>query len=421
MAIYLFQIRTRDVGVVTSTPIQKSLQSGCLPYENIRLNSLQDSGVQNRLLPITPRKLERSKMCIEYVMPSFEQSVSKCSKSSQSDLTLENIQSLQARKNCLNLNRSLNVHVAGKFRDFGVNTDKHTPRPLQQSIITREDILPEKENEPIVKRVVKMRSKETMTHLKTKDVMTADDVAVAVNDALSVYKESQKKTKVSKESQCSIDVKNKQIQTSELFRLRTSIGVTAKPRMCDAGTEMKVGPSTKSIAVGPDPVAIHSLSLNSMNSRSHSFNYGDTKPKRMASKSVGVVVDDLIKTTTKSTDTSGLVPKSREFGTSPLKKKFTDVSVGESVKPHITISCAANYCDNCKETINNLAKQISNNMENSANNPNVVSRIPRPSNIALPVSDNRRQFKRQDTYTKIPTDVIKYDSDNKDQYDNNLR
>lgn len=404
---------------MTSTSIKQSYATGCLPDATIDFNSLQDSRIQRRLPSITPRKLERSTMNIEYIRPIFAQSVSKCFETTQSEMTFENIQPLQARNNYLN--KSLNVHLAGQFRDFGVNTYRHNTRPLQQSIIIREEILPEKENEPSVRRVVKMSSKETMTPLKTKDLMTAEDIVVAVEAALSAYKEFISKAKMSKESQCTIAIKDKQIQTSELFRLRTSIGVTARPRTCDAATEMKVGPCTKSVAAGPDPITIHSISLNSMNSRCNSSNYGYTQPKRMTTKSIGVAVNDLIKTNAKSTDTSDLVPKSREFGTSPLRKKFTDVSVGESVKPHITISCAANYCDNCKETINNLAKQISNNTDNNANNPNPISRIPRPSNIALSISDNRRQFKRQDTYTKIPTGVIKYDAECKDQYGDNLR
>ncbi|XP_033214065.1 uncharacterized protein LOC117171121 [Belonocnema kinseyi] len=413
------QIQTRDVGVMTSTSVQQSSPKGCLLGSNIAFNSFQESRLEHRLPSITPTKLERSTMNIEYIIPNFSQPVSKFSETTESPMAFENIQPLQARNNYLN--KSLNVYPARQFRDFGVNTYRHNTRPLQQSIIIREEILPEKENEPNVRRLVKTSSKETMTPLKIKDIMTAEDIVVAVEAALSAHKDFLSKAKVSKESQCTIDVKNKQIQTSELFRLRNSIGLTAKPRTCEVGTEMNMGPCTKSVAAGPDPVTIPSISLNSMNLRSNSFNYGYTQPKRMTTKSIGVLVNDLIKTNVKSTDTSGLVPKSREFGTSPLRKKFTDVSVGESVKPHITISCAANYCDNCKETINNLAKQISNNTENNANNPNPISRIPRPSNIVLSTSDNRRQFKRQDTYIKIPTAVIKYDAECNDQYGDNLR
>ncbi|CAG5094058.1 Similar to KANK1: KN motif and ankyrin repeat domain-containing protein 1 (Homo sapiens) [Cotesia congregata] len=205
--------------------------------------------------------------------------------------------------------------------------------------------------------------------------------------------------------------------------------LTVKPRTSEVGTS--IGPSspgTKSIAIGPDPVSIvQPISLNSMNSRSHSFNYGDTKPKRKTTRTVGLTVEGLIKTTPKSTDTVGLSPKRREFGTSPIKKKLVDVSVGASVKPHISISCAANYCDNCKETIKTLAKQISNNNENMYrsldNSPNQatngVSRIPRPANINLNSTDLKKQFKRQDTYTKIPVGIIRYDADNKELYDCN--
>lgn len=316
------------------------------------------------------------------------------------------------------------VGDARKFRDIGVNT-RDRLRDLVHSQFIIEDIAPE------IKREVKKRSCGTTTRLTMKDILTKDDIAIIVDDALRIYKSTQIKDTISKGCQCTpdppkiIEKMDQYVQVAEPFKMRTNVGVTAKPKVSEIGIEVRAGPGTRTIAVGPDPHATQSLSLHSLNSRSHSFNYGDTKVKRKTTRSVGVAVDDLIRTTVKSTDTSGLAPKKREFGTSPIKKKFTDVSVGESIKPHISISCAANYCDNCKETIKNLAKQIVNNAENNMNHQNtsLVSRIPRPSHISLNNTiEHRRQFKRQDTYTKIPTTgVIRYDSDNKEHYDNSDR
>ncbi|XP_076236635.1 KN motif and ankyrin repeat domain-containing protein 2 kank isoform X2 [Calliopsis andreniformis] len=316
------------------------------------------------------------------------------------------------------------VRDVRKFRDIGTNTrDKLRDLVCSQFII--EDIAPE------VKKEVRKRTTGTTTSLNMKDILTKEEVAIIVDDALRIYKSTLVKDTMSRGCQCTpeppkvVEKRDQFVQVAELFKMRTNVGVMVKPRVSEIGIEVRTGPGTRTIAVGPDPLATQSLSLNSMNSRSHSFNYGDTKVKRKTSKSVGVMVDDLIRTTVKSTDTSGLAPKKREFGTSPIKKKFTDVSVGESVRPHIFISCTANYCDNCKETIKNLAKQIVNNAENNMNhqNTNLVSRIPRPSHIPLNNStEHRRQFKRQDTYTKIPAaGVIRYDSDNKEQYDNSNR
>jgi hypothetical protein len=221
-----------------------------------------------------------------------------------------------------------------------------------------------------------------------------------------------------------VEKRDQAVQVTEQFKMRSHVSIMAKPSMMDAGIEVRFGSCTRSVSVGPDPVVVPPVSLNSMNSRSHSFNYGDTRTKSRANRSVGVMVDDLVRTSARATDTSGLTPKYREFGMSTMKKKFVDVSVGDSVRPHISISCAANYCDNCKETIKSLAKQIANNAENSLNhqNSNMVSRIPRPSHISLNTSDQRKQFKRQDTYTKIPAaGVIRYDTDNKEQYDSSNR
>nr|XP_034171744.1 KN motif and ankyrin repeat domain-containing protein 2 isoform X2 [Osmia lignaria] len=419
-AIPMLQVRTRDIGMVTSTPIKQSLQRSRLQIEEIvpeikDRSTLFDSTSSSfdRLYSRDSWRstLTRSQLMYEEIAPETKAK----NRLIRSPLQVESIPPISPKL----------VRDARKYRDIGVNT-RNKLKDLVHSRFVIEDISPE------VKKEVRKRSIGTATSLNMKDVLTNEDVAVIVDDALRIYKSSLFKDTASRGSQCTLDQvkmiekRDQFTQIAEPFRMRTNVGVMVKPRVSEIGIEVRTGPGTRSIAVGPDPLATQSLSLHSLNSRSHSFNYGESNVKRKSTKSVGVMVDDLIRTTVKSTDTSGLAPKKREFGTSPIKKKFTDVSVGESVKPHISISCAANYCDNCKETIKNLAKQIVNNAENNMNHQNtqnLVSRIPRPSHIPLNNSaDQRRQFKRQDTYTKIPAaGVIRYDVDNKEHYDNSNR
>ncbi|KAH8277643.1 hypothetical protein KR018_002827, partial [Drosophila ironensis] len=86
-----------------------------------------------------------------------------------------------------------------------------------------------------------------------------------------------------------------------------------------------------------------------------------------------------------------------------------DVGCGDIVKPHISIACAANYCDSCKEAIHDLARGFSkaspNNTTSITTSPgagrrstSADSRIPRPKHLTSP-SPVRREFKRQNTYT----------------------
>lgn len=86
-----------------------------------------------------------------------------------------------------------------------------------------------------------------------------------------------------------------------------------------------------------------------------------------------------------------------------------DVGCGDIVKPHISIACAANYCDSCKEAIQVLAKDFSKaeTVEPAAlpvappsirRSASADSRIPRPKHLTSP-SPVRRQFQRQNTYT----------------------
>ncbi|XP_015173639.1 PREDICTED: KN motif and ankyrin repeat domain-containing protein 3 isoform X2 [Polistes dominula] len=418
------QIRTRDVGMLTSTPIKPSLGRSRIRVEEI-VPDLNDSSAS-----MTSTKLHSSDFSNTWkrndltrsqgIEDSFEMKIDKQYR----------LNSLQINANSLNSNNNNNSSkidgdnkILRKIREFGTNTENPLKR-LEPARFLIEDIA------PVIEKKIEKRSFGTSTNLTMKDVLTNEDVTIIVDDALRIYKNTVLKKTSNRGTQCMPEVKkiiekrDQRVQTNEVFKLKSNIGVTAKPRSSDIGLEVKVNADTRSIAVGPDPLSVRHLSLNSMNSRSHSFNYGDPMSKRKTTmKSVGVMVEDLVKTSSKCIGTEGLAPKMKEFGTSPIKKKFTDVSVGDSIKPHILITCSTNYCDNCKETIKILAKQITNNVENNMNhqNANLVSRIPRPSHIALNNSDHKK-FKRQDTYTKIPAmGIIRYDSDNKEQYDSSNR
>ncbi|KAH8356249.1 hypothetical protein KR200_000362 [Drosophila serrata] len=82
-----------------------------------------------------------------------------------------------------------------------------------------------------------------------------------------------------------------------------------------------------------------------------------------------------------------------------------DVGCGDIVKPHISIACAANYCDSCKEAIQDLARGFSKASPTSPRaggagrrSTSADSRIPRPKHLTSP-SPVRKEFKRQNTYT----------------------
>ncbi|XP_014471434.1 PREDICTED: KN motif and ankyrin repeat domain-containing protein 1 isoform X2 [Dinoponera quadriceps] len=407
------QVRTRDVGMVTSTPIKPLLQKSRLQIQEIAPDFQDQSSVLPPEEDETPSSL--SKLCSSLTRdrPAPE-TRKKCL--TRTPLQVESIPPDESDL--------IDRKAAKKTQDSGTNTESRA-RSLQCSHFLIEDIAPE------TKREMKKRSCGTTTSLTMRDTLTSEDASALVEHALRVYKHSLVRDTSSKGTQCApeppkaVEKREQAVQVTEQFKMRSHVSVTAKPRTAEVGVEVRLGPNTRTVCVGPDPAAtLQPVSLNSMNSRSLSFNYGDTRAKSRTSRSVAVMVDDLVRTIARSTDTSGLAPRCREFGTSPLKKKLVDVSVGDSVRPHISISCAANYCDNCKETIKSLAKQIANNAENSLNHQNssLVSRIPRPSHIPLNSGDHRRQFKRQDTYTKIPAaGVIRYDADNKEQYDSSNR
>lgn len=99
-------------------------------------------------------------------------------------------------------------------------------------------------------------------------------------------------------------------------------------------------------------------------------------------------------------------PRMREQGTQPLHIQRKEVACGGSVRPHIWISCAENYCDTCKDSIRVLAKDftptattgVQSTIPHMAASPSMeYSRIPRPMALASPRAD--RKFVRQNTYT----------------------
>lgn len=400
--------------MVTSTPIQVRMD-----LEKTTA-SIDDSLITTPKRCNTMPKLERSRLQIESILPSVMGKQEP--KLSRSGLKLENI--FPELKPLKVLERSgLMIETINPDSNTLKNSEPSRKlnfdapkKVLKRSGLYYDEILP-KTREEVLR--IRTRTCSTETELGMKDVKTTDDI----EESLSVFKSENTPKMVSAQTQCIVERKEQAVQVSKPLKMTSSVGVTVKPRSSDVGVEAKPGPGTRTQGSGPDPVASHNqpISLTALGSRSHSFNYGDTKPKTRASKSVGLTVEGLIKTAARGTDTSGLTPKKREFGTSTIRKKFVDVSVGDSVRPHISISCSANYCDNCKDTIKTLAKQIVNNTENiNHQNNNQVSRIPRPSYIPLSSpTDHRRIFKRQDTYTKIPSTVIKYDADNKEQYESN--
>ncbi|XP_044007155.1 KN motif and ankyrin repeat domain-containing protein 2 isoform X2 [Aphidius gifuensis] len=414
------QVGTRDVGMVTSTPINKNIDLTILNIDENNLNKNKKKTCNNLSTKFATINDMSSLSILSKEIPKIDLKIGP--------MRVDNIWPNKCNS-----------------KDFSTNTDSPL---IKKQILSRSDYLFEEILPTIDIKKLNTRNFGTTTDLKLNDIKTNDDI----ENHIKLYKNNNviiKKNSSIKSTQCDNDefikkikMKNKEIQVTEPFKMRTNVGITVKPRTCEIGTDVITPPGTRTIGIGPDPVqSIQSISLNSMNLRSHSFNYGDKNiVKKKTMKSIGIGVDNLIKTNIKSTDTSDLLPKKREFGTSPMKKKYIDVSVGDSLKSHIEISCAANYCDNCKETIKSIAKQLdNNNCFNYIDNTNkklindeekindvqntsqiITSKIPRPSNILLNnLQDVRKQFKRQDTYTKIPTGIIRYDADNKDTYNSN--
>ena len=177
-------------------------------------------------------------------------------------------------------------------REFGVNTDK---KSLECSkIVAVQDIKPSVPS--------KKRTSATNTVLRMNELMTNRDMLQQIEEALTKYQESLQKKKSalpSKEVQCLLEEKKQSkdigIQVMELFKMRCNVSVMVKPKTCEVGIGGNLGPGTKSIGVGPDQITTPKVSLNSMNTRSHSFNYGDTyklKKKKFLVKSIVITVKD---------------------------------------------------------------------------------------------------------------------------------
>ncbi|XP_013102257.2 KN motif and ankyrin repeat domain-containing protein 2 isoform X1 [Stomoxys calcitrans] len=79
-----------------------------------------------------------------------------------------------------------------------------------------------------------------------------------------------------------------------------------------------------------------------------------------------------------------------------------DIACGDIVKPHISIACADNYCDSCKDAIKNLAKDFSKVLASPVPSRAAESKIPRPKTLPSP-TPQRRVFQRQNTYTVTPS------------------
>lgn len=79
-----------------------------------------------------------------------------------------------------------------------------------------------------------------------------------------------------------------------------------------------------------------------------------------------------------------------------------DIACGDIVKPHISIACADNYCDSCKDAIKNLAKDFSKVLASPLPSRAAESKIPRPKTLPSP-TPQRRVFQRQNTYTVTPS------------------
>lgn len=97
-----------------------------------------------------------------------------------------------------------------------------------------------------------------------------------------------------------------------------------------------------------------------------------------------------------------------DHSTNTVKVNSKDAACGGSVKPHISISCADNYCDTCKDTIMHLAKGFTKNTNGaSVGTPPLplpeTTRIPRPMALMSPRTE--RKFVRQNTYT-VPSNEV---------------
>lgn len=400
--------------MITSTPMRKPLTRS-----HLHLEEIPPAFTARRSIDEALNRLERSEIQIERISPSSWEPP----KYSRSNLT-----------NDMSRSTSIIRDIDDSFTSSRESlSDIERQRYLSRSNISLKDVFLDT---PRIReqKAPEKRTFGTSPAVSMRDLKSNEEVSKIVDEALRAYQTSLNKQVANKEVDCRLLLdskkpqKDQQVQVSECLKMRSSVGTMAKPKTVEVAVEAKVETKCRTIGVGPETLDQKSLSLNSLNSRSHSFNYGDNKRRlAKATRNIAVSADDLFKMTDKATNTINVKPLTREFGTSPPKKKFVDVSVGDSVKPHVAISCSPNYCDNCKEAIKSLSKQIIadateyNNMNQQNTSP--VSKIPRPTNIPLyTTSELKKQFKRQDTYTKIPASgVVRYDADNKDEYNRNNR
>lgn len=137
---------------------------------------------------------------------------------------------------------------------------------------------------------------------------------------------------------------------------------------------------------------------------------------------------DAIKPITRSTASNTDKPRTVDYGINTLPPapirhtaantdsvRKRDIGCGDVVKPHISIACADNYCDSCKDAIKNLAKDFSKVLSpQSPRSPrlrppapirsaSMDSRIPLRKNVPPSPSPVRRTFQRQNTYTITTT------------------
>ncbi|XP_037914287.1 KN motif and ankyrin repeat domain-containing protein 2 isoform X3 [Hermetia illucens] len=103
---------------------------------------------------------------------------------------------------------------------------------------------------------------------------------------------------------------------------------------------------------------------------------------------------------TKDYGTNTLPPaRLQHMSSNTDKVSHKDVGCGDVIKPHISIACADNYCDSCKDAIKNLAKEFSKVLGSPTLGSSVEhSRIPRPTTLTSP-RPVRKKFMRQNTYT----------------------
>ncbi|XP_051170986.1 uncharacterized protein LOC127287884 isoform X5 [Leptopilina boulardi] len=354
----------------------------------------RDAGILISLPSSSQRKLTNSKTQIEYIMPVTTTTNFKVSKSTQSDIPLKNDQSM-LEKNCLNGKTTPFAHV-NSFQDCGINTvvQKVVPTNIPSDFL----VCSKEDKFEMNKKIIEVAHKQTMTLLTTNDIKMVDDITVSSKNHLN----SQNVTRSIEKLRGKESMKDKQMQTSPINILRNNMSITAKPVTFDSGTDTINHNAPKSVAVGPDLTTSNSISLNSMNLHNTPFKYDDIQLKKVASKYVNVTSTDLIKSASKHTDTFDLRPRTRDFGTSPVRKKFIDMSVGESLKFNENVSCATNYCDNCKNISNQLKNQVKYNMHNISQE----TTTPTFHRAILEASENNSHLKKKD---------------NKEQYENDGR